>query len=520
MGKTRSWNKAWLAAVIVLGVALAICLPRTIRWQRRAAALAERAEKKRQREARDGFQRAAQSVVIRSGLPNLRRKAEAREPVVIGFIGGSITFNAGHGGFVSEIPAWLTARFPGLKVQTINAAISATGSEFGAQRVDRDVLVHHPDLVVIEFAVNDSGLQCQTDMERLVRKVRMAESAPEILMIYTLSHDALPKLERGKFPGSVNQHETVAAHYDLPTVALGYEAARKIQGGEWMWSDFSADECHPSPKGYESYNADIDAALNALVATGTPGPKPLPPVLTPNLVVYPPPAKAEPQPPPSPLLDERGAPATRTDELPLFGNQWIGAAEYPPGSEPIWHLYFEGSDPSQALTPAIGLDRHGWKPQRWFDEARTFTGDTSHPLARSQGGKGNFFGSSLTDEPIATWRAPGAGRCLLSVAAEKGFEGSGVSPDTRLGVNIVRYQAEAAMGESVAFQSGGPEEMLDLRKTAKVSPGDTIAFVFHATRCKFAAYRGFRITIGYFADDGANVHQAKRAFVAQSLWEP
>jgi lysophospholipase L1-like esterase len=490
---------------MAVGLALAICVPVMVHWHRRAAALAEKANRKRRKQARDGFQREAQSVVVRSGLPNLRRKAEAREPVVIGFIGGSITFNAGHGGFVSEIPAWLTARFPGLKVQSINAAISSTGSDFGAQRVDRDVLVHHPDLVVIEFAVNDSGMERQADMERLVRKIRMARPTPEILMIFTLSHDALPKLEGGTFPGSVNQHETVAAHYDIPTVALGYEAARKIRGGEWKWSDFSADECHPSPKGYESYNVDIDAALAALVAAGTPGPKPLPPALTPNLVVYPPPAKAEPQPSPSPSIDERGAPATRTDELPLFGIQWIGAPEFPPGAEPIWQLYFEEADPSLPLTSAAGLDRRGWQPQRWFDEARTFTGGTSHPLARSQAEKGNFFGSSLTDESLVTWRAPAAGRCLLNVVAAKGLEGSGISPDTRIGVNIVRFQAEAANGESVAFQSVSPDEMLDLRKSVKVTPGDTIAFVFHATRCKFAACRGFRITVGYFADGGTDV---------------
>ena len=70
------------------------------------------------------------------------------------------------------------SRFPASRVETINAGIPATGSDFGAQRVDRDVLVHRPDVVFIEFAVNDAGEECEADMERIDRKIRTGGTLP------------------------------------------------------------------------------------------------------------------------------------------------------------------------------------------------------------------------------------------------------------------------------------------------------------------------------------------------------
>ena len=39
----------------------------------------------------------------------------------------------------------------------INAGIGATDSDYGCLRVQRDVLSQNPDLVIVEFAVNDIG---------------------------------------------------------------------------------------------------------------------------------------------------------------------------------------------------------------------------------------------------------------------------------------------------------------------------------------------------------------------------
>ena len=79
-----------------------------------------------------------------------RRKAPPPRGVIV-FLGDSIT--SGHG-----LP--LEVAFPArvgeaLGVPTINAGISGDRTSGGLGRLDRDVLAHHPRLVVVELGVND-----------------------------------------------------------------------------------------------------------------------------------------------------------------------------------------------------------------------------------------------------------------------------------------------------------------------------------------------------------------------------
>ncbi|MEX0670490.1 MAG: SGNH/GDSL hydrolase family protein [Pirellulales bacterium] len=51
--------------------------------------------------------------------------------------------------------AWFREQFSGGNVRVVNAGIGATNSHYGAARVQTDVLARDPDLVIVEFAVND-----------------------------------------------------------------------------------------------------------------------------------------------------------------------------------------------------------------------------------------------------------------------------------------------------------------------------------------------------------------------------
>ena len=51
----------------------------------------------------------------------------------------------------------LTVLFPEAPVNIINAGISGDNAPRGAERLERDVLSHHPDLTVVCFGLNDCG---------------------------------------------------------------------------------------------------------------------------------------------------------------------------------------------------------------------------------------------------------------------------------------------------------------------------------------------------------------------------
>ena len=265
-----------LGFVVLVSATFYVSARRQARLQGKAVEAEAKARLKIEKAA---WREPGQSIVARAGLPNLRTKLAAHAPVTVAVLGGSITKNASEGGFVSEVAAWIEAQSAGVHVETINAGIGNTGSDLGAQRIDADVLSHRPDVLFVEFAVNDSDRECTADMEQIVRKTRVANPQTDIAFLYAVMDWTLPRLEAGKFPPSVIRHEKVAAHYGIPTVALGYEAARKIRLGEWTWKNFSNDACHPTADGYASYNRDLAAALPLLLGTKAPAPNPLPPPL-------------------------------------------------------------------------------------------------------------------------------------------------------------------------------------------------------------------------------------------------
>lgn len=69
----------------------------------------------------------------------------------------------------------------------IKAGVGGTPSELGMIRFDRDVLRdgQQPDIVVIEFAVNDEGDETEGDCyESLVRKVLNLPWKPAVILLF------------------------------------------------------------------------------------------------------------------------------------------------------------------------------------------------------------------------------------------------------------------------------------------------------------------------------------------------
>src|SRR5260221_612405 len=104
--------------------------------------------------AADAPQTTAQLLQSRTGLPNFFAKVHAGKPVTVAYFGGSIT---AANGWRPKTFAWLHERYPKVAFTEVNAAIGGTGSDLGAFRLGHDVLSHKPDLVFVEFAVNDGG---------------------------------------------------------------------------------------------------------------------------------------------------------------------------------------------------------------------------------------------------------------------------------------------------------------------------------------------------------------------------
>ena len=129
----------------------------------------------------------------RSGLPNVFLRLERGETVRIAYLGGSITAQEG---WRPQSLQWFRQQFPAATVREINAAIGGTGSELGVFRLRHDVLDARPDLLFVEFAVNDGGTPAahiHRCMEGIVRQDRYGfgmddSNVPPLAGVVTQEH--------------------------------------------------------------------------------------------------------------------------------------------------------------------------------------------------------------------------------------------------------------------------------------------------------------------------------------------
>lgn len=232
----------------------------------------------------------------RDGLPNFLAKAAVPGAEVrVAYLGGSIT--AQNGWRVKTLAHFKQAH-PAARFSEINAAIGGTGSDLGVFRLQQDVLAGKPDLVFVEFAVNDGGadpgriVRC---MEGIVRQIRRADPRTDVCFVYTVTEALVPALLEGNFQRSAGAMEKVADHYGVPTIHMGIEVARLAKEGRLLWKSplpkteseraalgdkfvFAPDGVHPHEStGHALYLEAVVRSLPLIAkASGAAGPRTLP----------------------------------------------------------------------------------------------------------------------------------------------------------------------------------------------------------------------------------------------------
>ena len=188
-------------------------------------------------------------------------KGLAGEPVTAVFLGGSITqgflASAPERCYTARTAAWLKAQLPAADVKFVNAGIGATDSQFGVARADADVLAYQPDVVFVEFSVNDEAREhYQETYEGLVRK--LLKSGAAVVLIHSVRYDDGTNAEEFHLP--------VGRHYGLPCVSMRATLWNKIQQGELTAEEITTDMLHPNDRGHELMAEGICHLLGKVLA--------------------------------------------------------------------------------------------------------------------------------------------------------------------------------------------------------------------------------------------------------------
>lgn len=177
------------------------------------------------------------------------------------YLGGSITEGSGASRqetcWVELFTKWLRETWPDCKVNSYNSGIGATGSDLGVFRCDRHVTAHAPDLLLVEYAVNDYPERPEDagrNLEGIIRKVRTAYPECDILY-FALSNMEMDQndYEKGKVPETTLVHERVADYYGIPHSRPGQVLFERIQAEGCPYETYMPDTVHPNDVGYQIY---------------------------------------------------------------------------------------------------------------------------------------------------------------------------------------------------------------------------------------------------------------------------
>ncbi|MBR4459003.1 MAG: SGNH/GDSL hydrolase family protein [Clostridia bacterium] len=216
--------------------------------------------------------------LVRAGNPtrlqHVIERAKAGETVTLATIGGSITEGAGASQY-KECWAYrfmlgmraLCGAGDGTNVRFVNAGVGGTPSTFGWMRYERDVVSrvqdddNLPDVVVIEFAVNDynepSHHQCY---EAMVKDILSQPNEPAVILLFSV------------FQGGFNLQDEIRKigdTYDLLMVSIR-DAAYPHVGKEWTEQEFFHDQYHPTSFGHAIMADCMLYGVQACAAQETP----------------------------------------------------------------------------------------------------------------------------------------------------------------------------------------------------------------------------------------------------------
>ena len=206
-------------------------------------------------------------------LKNTYYKLTSEKKLSVAYIGGSVTSGTGgSNGYCwrTATTAWFKENFKNAEITETNSAWGGTGSYWGFFRADEMLSTGNPDLVFIEFAINDAyaahdKTHSALYMEGLVRKIRDYNKNCDIVIVLVTDNSGAKRL--GTEYEQLLAHKMVAEHYGIPTINVGFALVEEMQKTGNSWDYYVGDVVHPNNKGYKVYADCIAGYLEGWLIT-------------------------------------------------------------------------------------------------------------------------------------------------------------------------------------------------------------------------------------------------------------
>jgi lysophospholipase L1-like esterase len=209
-------------------------------------------------------------------LRNCMAKLRGGGKISVVALGGSIT--TGHqaqppesAGWAGLVNVWLQekARESGGTVEFHNSGASGTDSAFASVRAGDHALAYNPDLLIVEYAVNDQWLNSKVrrrSFEGVIRRI-LDDSPFRAVIIIALNEKGSPQ------KSTFREQAAIAKHYNIPVLAW----ADWVEASQWDTYFTDKETIHPNNEGHASIASGIIKFMNAAWDPPQAGPVKTPP---------------------------------------------------------------------------------------------------------------------------------------------------------------------------------------------------------------------------------------------------
>jgi len=187
-------------------------------------------------------------------INNTLHKIKSGEKVQLVALGDSLTYGwMTQYGFLDYLEILINKKYPDSKVLIINKGVPGDTAGDGLHRLERDVIKLSPDLVFIQFALNDaysgySPHEFQKNIESIIVKIKDKLNSEIALLTSVAIQDNSMNKVANEFYRKISDS---AKKYDLPVAAVHEYWGKKIALGIKHSQLVQYDGVHPTEKGYE-----------------------------------------------------------------------------------------------------------------------------------------------------------------------------------------------------------------------------------------------------------------------------
>ncbi|MBO4865795.1 MAG: carbohydrate binding domain-containing protein [Ruminococcus sp.] len=164
--------------------------------------------------------------------------AEQGQHLTVAYLGGSITEGKNY---TTPFSNYLKNTFAKGGFTEINAGLSGTSSVVGLVRSEAQIVAKKPDIIFMEFSVNDhEDILYKKCFESCIKKFLDMPNAPAVGIIITRA--------KGGF-SSQSQMYPIGKNFDIPVISMDDALTKAFNSGFLNTGDYYTDEYHPHQKG-------------------------------------------------------------------------------------------------------------------------------------------------------------------------------------------------------------------------------------------------------------------------------